>query len=428
MRWVCLFFCFHLSAVFASDIAVVSLAAGDQYREAVHLGIENKKQYCKQHGYDFICEETSLDTSRPIAWSKIKLIQKVMENPKYNWVFWTDADALIMNLAIPLEELIDERYDLIISKDFNNINTGHFLIKNSDWSQDFLKRVYSHVNCIHGPWWEQHAVIGELQDKYHAPFVKMIPQRFMNSYPFETARYLTGTYQRGDFVVHFAGVRGLDNLESLMSYYYSQVVSDKNITTLDTYLGMYGFQLSPLHSGVNEGYMTESQKKQFEAELANCPHIQSIAEIGLNGGHSAEHFFNCCPHLNHFVSFDLAYHNYTEAAVSYLSRKYGESFEFQKGDSIQTVPQYAADVPDAKFDLIYVDGNHTYEYCKRDILNCRALAHRQTILWIDDYGGYTIYQAVHDCVKEGIIEIDHVFPSNDPCGGRCWVKAHYVFN
>src|SRR5271157_2844263 len=59
---------------------------------------------------------------------------------------------------------------------------------------------------------------------------------------------------------------------------------------LDDFLGMHGFHLSPLHSGVNEGYMTLTQKEQFRDRLKSYSSIRTIMEIGLNGGHSAENF------------------------------------------------------------------------------------------------------------------------------------------
>ncbi len=81
----------------AADIAMVSLAVGDNFRNAVSLGIQNKQSYCDEHGYDFICEDELLDHTRTAHWSKILLILKTMENSNYKWIFWTDADALISN-------------------------------------------------------------------------------------------------------------------------------------------------------------------------------------------------------------------------------------------------------------------------------------------------------------------------------------------
>src|SRR5437016_1374629 len=109
-----LLFVFTLSA---ADIAVITIAHGEAYQNLVKLGIENKHLYCKKHGYDFFCCEDSLDASRPICWSKIPLALKILNLSNYKWVVWIDADTLVMNLDIPLEEIIDERYNFLITAD-----------------------------------------------------------------------------------------------------------------------------------------------------------------------------------------------------------------------------------------------------------------------------------------------------------------------
>lgn len=151
---------------------------------------------------------------------------------------------------------------------------------------------------------------------------------------------------------------------------------------MDQYLNYFGFQLSSLHSEKNEGYMTHEQQKQFNDFLARHVHIKSVLEIGLNGGHSAENFFQNCKNLEKFLSFDICMHKYTPVAVEYLARKYKEKFAFIEGDSSLTLPEYAKNSKE-KFDLIYIDGNHSYDNCIKDILNCQNFATESTILLID---------------------------------------------
>ena len=58
-----------------------------------------------------------------------------------------------------------------------------------------------------------------------------------------------------------------------------------------------------------------------------------------------------------------------------------------EGDSLETVPKYINKNNNKKFDLIFIDGGHTYEIAKKDLINCKNLAHPQTIIIMDD----TIY-------------------------------------
>lgn len=216
----------------AADFAVVTMSVGEEYTRAVASGIENKRLYCHLHNYDFVFSDHALDPSRPIPWSKIPLLLQVMENPEIRWVFWTDADSLIMNLAISLEDLIDEDYDFILSRDCSGINTGQFLIKNCAWSREFLRVAYNHLELIYHGWWEQQAIIVELEASQEArDRTKLIPQRQINSYP-EELWPGGGNYRVGDFVIHFPGVRDLNTLAAFMERYSARVVNDMALNTL----------------------------------------------------------------------------------------------------------------------------------------------------------------------------------------------------
>lgn len=238
-----IFFPFLFAAAYASDIAVVTIASGTEYRKIVTPGIENKKKYCELHGYDFIvCEET-LDSSRSPSWSKVLLLNKLMENSSYKWLFWTDADSLIMNHSIRLEDLIDERYNMVITVDFASICAGEFFMKNCEWSRQFLKIIYGHTECIHHRWWEQCAMIEELKiNPSHYAYIKLFPQRIMNSFPKEQFPHVgsQSIYQTGDFIFHFAGTN-LELLNTLMQKYSQETINDPALFTLDYYLGIYGF-------------------------------------------------------------------------------------------------------------------------------------------------------------------------------------------
>lgn len=209
--------------VFCSKIAIVTVVIGSSYYEATSPGVLSKQDYCKQHGYDFICYTESLDPSRPHAWQKIKAVQDSLSS--YDWIFWSDADSIIMDSNILLESLIDEKYSFIIAYDnfAKVVNSGQFLIKNSDWSYDFLENVYRREDCIYHPWWENAAIIKEIEaSKSIGSFVKIIEQRRMNSFAFEVCGDCKECcYQNGDFIIHFPSIRDLSLLETLMRKYYS---------------------------------------------------------------------------------------------------------------------------------------------------------------------------------------------------------------
>jgi len=424
MTWLFLSVIFFLTALSANagNIAVVTLAAGEDFIESVKPGFENKKKYCQKHGYDFISCNENLDPSRHPAWSKVLLIQQAFKRPDCKWVVWLDADTLIMNQGIPLENFIDEKYDLIIAHDFEGINSGVMFFRNCEWSKIFLDKVYTHTEFLNHKWYEQLGIVAETNKSENTIHIKDVPQRLFNSYPVETKNSLTSTYQNGDFLIHFAGQHGV--LEPLFSKYGKLVIDEPNLPGLDQYLGIYGFSLSPNHSNNNEGYMTEKQREQFNEFLAQNQQIETMMEIGLNGGHSAENFIQRCKNLKKFTSFDICQHPYAPVAVDYMTHKYKSRFEFVKGDSMKTVPGYASQNPAQKFDLIYIDGNHSREMCMSDIVNCRSLAHPKTILLIDDYHSW-IQEVVDSLKDKGLLEINKVHHSWDENGFRSWVEAKY---
>ncbi|HSX12795.1 MAG TPA: class I SAM-dependent methyltransferase, partial [Chlamydiales bacterium] len=114
---------------------------------------------------------------------------------------------------------------------------------------------------------------------------------------------------------------------------------------------------------------------------------------------------------------------YIDAAVDFLSHEYGDRFCFIAGDSTTTVPQFALDENETKFDLIYIDGNHSYLGCLTDIVNCQKIATKRSLIWIDDYESYEVKQAVEKCVLDGILVVDQVHTED-----RHWLEAHYRLN
>lgn len=84
--------------------------------------------------------------------------------------------------------------------------------------------------------------------------------------------------------------------------------------------------------------------------------------------------------------FDLWEHAYAPRAEAWLRSpaaaahgiKDGDSrLTVVKGSSLETVPEFAAENPDVKCDLISVDGGHTYDIALKDLENMHLLANRE---------------------------------------------------
>lgn len=111
--------------------------------------MKNHGDYAKYNGYDYRVltapvEGLANTTHADVRWHKSFLVKSLLAT--YEWVFWTDCDALFMNfsmsLPVPATNL-PTRPHFILCGDINNaINTGQFLIDNSVWSMDFLSKVH----------------------------------------------------------------------------------------------------------------------------------------------------------------------------------------------------------------------------------------------------------------------------------------------
>ena len=102
----------------------------------------NKQHYCNKHGYKLYNESHMLDQSRPPSWSKIRAVRRLLVEEPCDWVFWMDADTVIMNSAKRIEEFLpqtDSTINLLLTREKGNSwNAGAWLIRNTQWSLDFL--------------------------------------------------------------------------------------------------------------------------------------------------------------------------------------------------------------------------------------------------------------------------------------------------
>lgn len=200
---------------------------------------------------------------------------------------------------------------------------------------------------------------------------------------------------------------------------------------VDCGIGHQGLEtyLKVRNETVTEGYCTGQQEDQFITALKPYKDkIASVLEIGFNAGHSSELILSTCPNAR-MTSFDINHHSYTKVALEYIQKTYPDRLTFVAGNSVVAIPEFAQAHPTAKFDLIYVDGDHSYEGCLTDITNCKTLATPDTLLWIDDYNCPTVAKAIDECVRKGVIKIVGRHTSYDPRHFvRDWVEARYVIN
>ena len=178
------------------------------FKEIAELTKPSKEEYCKKFGYDFLSEEV-IETDREIGWRKIDVFRERLISGYYDWIVYVEADAMICNLTIPLTDILDDKYDMIIaknsiSKGWDGINCGVMAIKNSQWSLDFLYKIDSKENFWNHPWQEQAAIIDEIENNPEVlKNIKIEKCSIINA--FHHVWYNFDDFKFGDFILHDAG-------------------------------------------------------------------------------------------------------------------------------------------------------------------------------------------------------------------------------
>lgn len=209
--------------------AICSLVLGKEYKKTVGRCTASQEAYVKRHGYTRITDESVYDESRPFPWFKIKLLQKYLS--EYDHLVWMDADVLITNPDIRIESFVQMmRPDsfMLVGQDFQNLNTGVFILRNCPLAHEFLRDVWNKTEYMNHIWWEQAAVIDLWKNsaKYQ-PGIDILEHRHvnvMNAFHNEVDPKVH--WLPGDFCIHFAGIHDKKTLENIQDWYVSQATRD----------------------------------------------------------------------------------------------------------------------------------------------------------------------------------------------------------
>lgn len=231
------------------NIAIVTHYSSDNYGQELRRATwSNKKKYAEAHGYDIYDAEANskikakIDAAKDnmknryyfkyIALHEVLAGGDATNNKRYDWVIWQDADAIFLNYGKRFEDVIDERFDIIVTAGPPNnptwkniVDAGSFLVKNSDFGTTFLEDVlqmsqnhcggfviehpeagnalngWLHVCNSDGEYWlsDQGIIIALYMYKpegYRCHFKKTWFRAFSSQFPW---------YGPGDLVVHFPG-------------------------------------------------------------------------------------------------------------------------------------------------------------------------------------------------------------------------------
>lgn len=160
---------------------IVSLATG-RHRELLAESAPTLVAYGRRHGWDVVLSSESPQGDRPPSWAKVVMVRRLMQ--QYPFVFWVDADAIIVDLERDLLAEIDPdgagadadiwfaRHAQERNPDNTAINAGVLLTRSSAFADALLSAAWHAEEFIEHNWWEQAALLDILGYSLHPPFAQ----------------------------------------------------------------------------------------------------------------------------------------------------------------------------------------------------------------------------------------------------------------
>ena len=141
--------------------------------------------------------------------------------------------------------------------------------------------------------------------------------------------------------------------------------------------------------------------------MGSSPNVKHICETGFNAGHSSFDFLTSNERAT-VHSFDLGNHFYARPMAKYLTSKFKSRLSVTFGNSVETIPKFSTSNPDFQCDVMFVDGDHSYNGVLADLRNFIPMAHRPgNLIIIDDYPtgwGHEVGKAWNEMIALGKIK------------------------
>lgn len=153
--------------------------------------------------------------------------------------------------------------------------------------------------------------------------------------------------------------------------------------------------------------------------------IKRVLEIGFNGGLSSAAILSAQNMLvDQVTSFDIGEHECVLPAKKLIDDMFPNRHSLVIGNSLFTIPKHDFLQP---YDLAFIDGGHTFDLAKNDILNCKRCIKSGGFIIIDDYNFQDVKDAYDELERLDIIKtVEGPIYARDRV--RCWIVAQYNEN
>ncbi|KAG5927877.1 hypothetical protein E4U42_001675 [Claviceps africana] len=201
-----------------SRIGKVSIMFGAT-KSAYERALQSHKRHNRQHGYPMFIQRVDVMDG---FWTKPAFIHYMIlrelrkpESQRLQWLFWFDADTVVLNYNVPLEIFLPPENDetlnkinVLVADDWNGLNNGIFGIRVTQWAAELFAGILAFRDFepdTHLSFADQSAMEILLKKRKGVNHVGKVPQRWFNAYPTDDENPQDPWVHPGDFLVHFAG-------------------------------------------------------------------------------------------------------------------------------------------------------------------------------------------------------------------------------
>lgn len=191
-------------------------------------------------------------------------------------------------------------------------------------------------------------------------------------------------------------------------------INDEKFGVIDYILDV-GFKKEDLEGGSGKSHLRYHNEVFERFYKKNGRYPDKIAEIGFNSGISSWYFLNKMIKYNKeckMVSFDLGIHEYCFYAKYFIDKIFPDNHILINGNSLYSVKNFTK-ISDMKFDIIFIDGDHTFFGAYNDIINCKEISNKNTLVILDNVVphrgvGREVYLAMKKLLyKDFIFYLEH---------------------
>ncbi|KAG4440062.1 hypothetical protein IFR05_004455 [Cadophora sp. M221] len=198
-------------------IGKVSILYGDR-KPAYERALKTHEEHNRIHNYRMhLLRHSILDGywTKPAYILSLLLLELGKEKEdRLSWLFWVDADTVVLNHNVPIEIFMPppehNAIHLLVTDDWNGLNNGVFLLRVDPWAVELFTGITSFRDFQPNTtltFQDQSAMEILLKQPKYAKHTVRVPQRWFNAYKDEKDKELKPDQVRGgDFLVHLAGV------------------------------------------------------------------------------------------------------------------------------------------------------------------------------------------------------------------------------